>query len=243
MNSQMKTPVSTVEEVVALSSTSRTARAVKDACVGMPKPLTDLLVRLNASERQEMRVKATMDAAMVGLEDKMNPEVEAGFRLLLDMSGVGGTLGTGIGGRSARNALFSKLGKGRWRASDGSAYMKASMEALYKFCTEPGPFTLGIRVEGDLDPNGPFGANDIEVHSPQLDGYLNTFDFERGGTMFGFREEMKALCRRGIMDCVKPITEIGCEWDILVNDVEDALLWGVFLEGIERIEKEEMEEI
>lgn len=72
------------------------------------------------------RVKATKDAALQATKGNGG---EAALLLLLDLSGVGGISEVG-GSSTLRLPAFSKLGKGRWRARDGSLWRRAAIRAL-----------------------------------------------------------------------------------------------------------------
>jgi hypothetical protein len=84
--------------------------------------------RVTAPVRHELRVEATLLAARDGRSD-----ADAALLLAADLNGVGGPAGAGgPGGASRRIPVFSHLGKGRWRASDGEAWRAAGAAALLR---------------------------------------------------------------------------------------------------------------
>jgi hypothetical protein len=79
------------------------------------------LATIDGPSRHARRVTATRELAN---------DAQGLALLVLDLNGVGGEKGTGHNGRSLRLERFQSLGKGRWQASDGEAYLAAAREVV-----------------------------------------------------------------------------------------------------------------
>lgn len=148
---------------------------------GIEDYAADFLADVDAPLRHKWRVEQTIEAARnapCGLAEGLG-------LLLLDVCGLGGERGTGWNGRTERYRLFSKLGKGRWQASDGDAYRVAAMDALESHRVRVLP-----ELEGDNVSE--FGIQVVRV---------NRLDFEDSDyILFGIEEDVDqrihSLCRR-----------------------------------------------
>jgi hypothetical protein len=107
--------------------------------MGIEGNAKELLLRAGAASRHQARVDATIAAAQAAaiVDPVTYTRAAAYFWLLMDYHGCGGPLAGAFGGkRTDRLPEFSKLGKGRWLASDGNAYRAAALEALAKLRLE-----------------------------------------------------------------------------------------------------------
>jgi hypothetical protein len=102
------------------------------ASAGFTGQAIDLIVKAGAQARHGSRVDDTANAALAAAD---GCSLTAAFLLALDVHRIGGELGIS-GGSTTR--YFVGLGKGRWHASDGPAYMAAAEQAIRRFQTSTG---------------------------------------------------------------------------------------------------------
>lgn len=107
-----------------------------------PSAAQDFINGLYGEVRHDSRVAATIEAA--GGPDG----AFTSGKILLDLIGRGGRGGTGVDGQSERHPDFQVLGKGRWNATDGNAFLEASRNALRKLNDG---LSLNISISHDDD--------------------------------------------------------------------------------------------
>lgn len=151
--------------------------------LGVDEESAQWLVGVDAHLRHEARVEATLEAARnapCGLAEGLG-------LLLLDLIGWGGERGTGWNGRTERYRLFSKLGKGRWQASDGDAYRAAAFDVIDSHQVRVSP-----ELEGD-------GLRDYGI-KVETSGLFPVIDEDY--LLFGIEEvvdmRILALCKRAL---------------------------------------------
>lgn len=113
------------------------ASEVREKYEGMPAPALDLILKCGASERASARALATKELAIEWAKQVCHEESEQGefaltalLALFCDVGGIGGERGIS-GAATCRMEPFSRLGKGRWQASDGGAWRRAALDAIY----------------------------------------------------------------------------------------------------------------
>ena len=109
-----------------------TAQSVREKFESLPEAAVALILKAGAPARHEWRVKMSLFAAapypMEGIHQD-NTAIAAAMagNLVVDMIGLGGQI-TQVGQKTDR--LLGSLGKGRWQATDGAAWMAASKAAI-----------------------------------------------------------------------------------------------------------------
>lgn len=125
-------------------------RADHDPGPDWPEIRRQMEIDAGAADRHESRVRATLEAALLtagadgeaarvaqvihARDDMLSDEYvriirRAYMLIVIDHGGIGGPGGY-TGGATDRMSWAQPLGKGRWHASDGAAYMAASDTAL-----------------------------------------------------------------------------------------------------------------
>ncbi|MDD2758054.1 MAG: hypothetical protein PHD72_01610 [Patescibacteria group bacterium] len=140
-------------EVCRVVAEAARVRRVKDdvpECVA--GAARDFLAKATAPARHESRVAATVACARAWIRAFGRESIEEYedicvlILLIADLFGVGGP--NGLGGATRRHPAFTALGKGRWQASDGSAYRAAVVGAAAELFNKLG--SVVVDAEGSI---------------------------------------------------------------------------------------------
>lgn len=155
--------------IIETAKTAKTRLEVIDTAnaAGITGHAAELLVSIGANHRHELRMRASIEHARDYIYDWVCPftdegptsadvEAAAALTLLADIHGIGGLFSGAFGSGTGR--LLSRLGKGRWNASDGPAYRAAAASAVHQLTGGSGISVTFTDMAGSdgYDPNGAF---------------------------------------------------------------------------------------